>query len=74
MYKCCWNCANGFVCVAPTLEATDRFNASKRFCYASYPVSQHAETHSSGAIASNLKYLHMELDSVMKSQREKQKS
>lgn len=43
MYKCCWNCANGFVCVAPTLETTDRFNASKRFCYASYPVSQHAE-------------------------------
>lgn len=39
MYKCCWNCANGFICVASTKEETDRFNVSRRFCCASYPVS-----------------------------------
>ena len=43
MYKCCWNCGNGFTCVAHTKEAEDRFNASKRFCCASYPVSNHGE-------------------------------
>ena len=43
MYKCCWNCANGFTCVASTKGTTERLNASKRFCHAFYPVSNYAE-------------------------------
>lgn len=43
MYKCCWNCANASLCAAQTKEETDRFNASKRFCCALYPVSNHGE-------------------------------
>ena len=43
MYKCCWNCANGVTCVSSTKETTESFNASKRLCCASYPVSNHGE-------------------------------
>lgn len=42
-FKCCWNCANGFTAVGRTKEETRAFNTSKRFCCASYPVSQHGE-------------------------------
>lgn len=40
MYKCCWNCQNGFAISAITQYDTDFFNANKRFCLAPYPVSE----------------------------------
>lgn len=43
MYKCCWNCANGMICWAPDKERMERLNASKRFCCAQNPISDHAE-------------------------------
>ena len=43
MYKCCWNCGNGFDAIGVSKEDTERFCASKRFCMASYPVSNHGE-------------------------------
>ena len=44
MYKCCWNCWNGFTAYAPAMEEkVRRFNASRRFCCASYTVSSHGE-------------------------------
>ena len=41
MYKCCWNCVNGFEVCAKTKEEQERINASKRVCCADYPVSSH---------------------------------
>jgi hypothetical protein len=41
MYKCCWNCVNGFKVCAKTKEENERINASKRVCCADYPVSNH---------------------------------
>ena len=43
MYKCCWNCANGFTCAAHTKEVEERLNSSKRFCCALYPVSRYGQ-------------------------------
>lgn len=43
MYKCCWNCANGLICASFNIDEEYRLNASKRFCGAPYPVSQHGE-------------------------------
>lgn len=42
MFKCCWNCGNGFTCCS-TRDAEIRFNSSKRLCCASVPVSNHGE-------------------------------
>lgn len=41
VYKCCWNCDNGFTVCAG--NETNRINASKRVCCASYPVSSRLE-------------------------------
>ena len=41
MYKCCWNCINGHTVCARTNEEMEWINASKRFCCADYPVSNH---------------------------------
>jgi hypothetical protein len=43
MYKCCWNCDNGYPVCAETEEKSERINASKRICCAFYPVSNHLE-------------------------------
>lgn len=43
MYKCCWNCINGYTVAANTDEENERLNASKRFCCADYPVSNSLE-------------------------------
>lgn len=43
MYKCCWNCENGFPVCAKTKEDEERINASKRICCAAYPVSNRLE-------------------------------
>lgn len=43
MYKCCWNCENGFTVCAKTEEEEERINASKRICCAAYPVSNRLE-------------------------------
>jgi hypothetical protein len=39
MYKCCWNCENGFTVATNPEEEEKRINASKRMCCANYPVS-----------------------------------
>ena len=39
MYKCCWNCENGFTVCTKTEEEAERINASKRMCCANYPIS-----------------------------------
>lgn len=41
MYKCCWNCQNGFTVCMLKNEGVDEINASKRMCCAPYPVSNH---------------------------------
>lgn len=43
LYKCCWNCGNGFNAVAESKSETEKFNATKRFCCASRPISDHGE-------------------------------
>ena len=43
IYKCCWNCGNGFDAVGEDERDTEEFAASKRFCCASHPVSSHSE-------------------------------
>lgn len=43
MYKCCWNCENGFAISAKTREEMELINASKRICCADYPVSNRLE-------------------------------
>lgn len=43
MYKCCWNCINGYKACAKTNAEMELVNASKRFCCASYPVSNRLE-------------------------------
>ena len=39
MYKCCWNCENGYTVSTKSEEEEKRINASKRMCCAYYPVS-----------------------------------
>ena len=41
-YKCCWNCLHGLRACAKTQDEADKFNSSKRFCFAPYPVSNHS--------------------------------
>ena len=41
MYKCCWNCMNGLTVCTNNAEQEELWNASKRMCCASYPVSNH---------------------------------
>ena len=43
MYKCCWNCDNGYTVCTKSEEEETRINASKRMCCAFRPVSQHLE-------------------------------
>jgi hypothetical protein len=43
VYKCCWNCQNGFTVCSNNAEQVELWNASKRMCCASYPVSNHLE-------------------------------
>ena len=43
MYRCCWNCGNGFPVCAKTEEESERINASKRVCCAANPVSNRLE-------------------------------
>ena len=43
MYKCCWNCENGYTVSTVNEEEEKRINASKRICCAFTPVSNHLE-------------------------------
>ena len=43
MYKCCWNCDNGYTVACKTQEEEERINASKRMCCAIHPVSNHLQ-------------------------------
>lgn len=43
MYKCCWNCDNGFRVSMKNEEEEKRINASKRMCCAVYAVSNHLQ-------------------------------
>ena len=43
MYKCCWNCDNGYPVAHKDKAEGERINASKRVCMADYPVSNHFE-------------------------------
>lgn len=42
VYKCCWNCANGFTAIDSTKEKTEYFARTQRFCFAPRPVSEHS--------------------------------
>lgn len=43
MYKCCWNCDNGYPVAHKDKDERERINASKRVCMACYPVSNRLE-------------------------------
>ena len=43
MYKCCWNCDNGYTVATKSEDEEERINASKRVCCADFPVSNHLE-------------------------------
>jgi len=43
MYKCCWNCANGFSIAASTSEEMKRSSVHERACCAPRPVSNRRE-------------------------------
>lgn len=42
MYKCCWNCGNGFTACCSTKEASHEFECTRRFCCASRPIASHS--------------------------------
>lgn len=43
MYKCCWNCMEASPAACKDREEMRKLRASKRFCCASYPVSNRLE-------------------------------
>ena len=43
MYKCCWNCLESAPAACNDIEEMQKLRASKRFCCASYPVSNRLE-------------------------------
>ena len=43
MYKCCWNCLESAPAACNDREEMQKLRASKRFCCASYPVSNRLE-------------------------------
>ena len=43
MYKCCWNCLESAQAACKDYEEMQKLRASKRFCCASYPVSNRLE-------------------------------
>ena len=43
MYKCCWNCLESAPAACKDQAEMQKLRASKRFCCASYPVSNRLE-------------------------------
>ena len=43
MYKCCWNCSESAPAAHKDHAEMQKLRASKRFCCASYPVSNRLE-------------------------------
>lgn len=43
MYKCCWNCENGFTVCHKDKDEMKKVNSSKRVCCALHPVSNRLE-------------------------------
>ena len=43
MYKCCWNCDNGYPVAHKDKDYAEKINASKRVCMAFRPVSNRLE-------------------------------
>ena len=43
MYKCCWNCMESAPAACKDIDEMQKLRATKRFCCASYPVSNRLE-------------------------------